>query len=372
MRISIAIVRALVEELDRRGLDGVRCATDAGLEAALLEDATELIDMGLYARIVDTALERSGDPRLGLRVGKAAPAAALHLVGHLAVACRTLREASELFLRYTPLLLEGARFDLRVEGETAIFSYRHPVIPAAHRAYDAEYCLSVIHGIASGFRRGLAADEVRFVHGAPEDDSLYREVFGCPVRFGCEENAIAFDAAYLDVRQPHSDPPLLALLKQRADALLAEREAPERLPTRIRDLVRTVERPNALDTLVVAEAIGLGERTLRRQLARSGWTVRDLVEDTMCEMATTMLVDGGLPIKEVAYRLGFSEPSAFHRAFKRWTGKTPAELRGRVRSTPPPAFEPVSGERSLDEASALRGRPASSPPPAPWRAARRA
>src|SRR5512139_2424218 len=105
MRISITIVRALVEELDRRGLDGLACFAEVGLDPSLLEDATELVDMALYARIVDAALERTADPLLGLRVGKDAPAGALHLVGHLAVACRTLREAAELFLKYTPLLL---------------------------------------------------------------------------------------------------------------------------------------------------------------------------------------------------------------------------------------------------------------------------
>ena len=77
----------------------------------------------------------------------------------------------------------------------------------------------------------------------------------------------------------------------------------------------------------VAQELGLTLHSLRRELRRDGQSVRGLVENAMCELACGLLATAETPIKEIAYRLGFSEPSAFHRAFKRWTGTTPAEFR---------------------------------------------
>lgn len=327
MGVSIVVVRPLMEELEHRGFDGAAFCAEVGLDPAALEDPLRRLDYGQYARIVAHALSVTGDPHLGLHVGARTPDTALTVLGHLAIACKTLREAERLLEQYGSLVLEDAEFGLHVDDRVATFFYRPSSSSQTDRIYATEYLFAVIYRVASRFTPTPTVYEIRFSYDEPWDLTAYEQVFRCPVHFGTERDEIRFDPKMLDVPQRHGDEVVVELLKPRADELLSALHAPSALPSRVRDFIRTARQPSKLDAPQVAAALGMAERTLRRHLRRSGTTIRDLIESTLRDMACSALKESHVPIKEVAHRLGFSGASTFHRAFKRWTGLTPSEYR---------------------------------------------
>ncbi|MFO0693846.1 MAG: AraC family transcriptional regulator [Polyangiales bacterium] len=331
MAITITAVRGLIEELELRGHSTEEFCASVDLDPTLLEDPNETIPHEQFERILDRFAGVVRDPNIGLHIGTRIPTTGGNVIGYLVQAASTLREASALFGRYYPLLVDDRKFAIDLDEDVATISYENSAVPEAHRRHDAEGWMTMIVRMARIFVASFAPIEVRFRHPAPRDASEHGRVFLAPVRFGMPRNEIVFDADLLDIPQKHGDPNLVEILKRRADELLAARDAKTRLPSRVRDLVRSSDRPSAVDTTAVAGALGLTGRTLRRHLAQQGTTFRDVAEDVLREMACESLADPNVPIKEIAYRLGFSEPSTFHRAFKRWTGTTPASFRANAR-----------------------------------------
>jgi AraC-like DNA-binding protein/ribosomal protein S6E (S10) len=330
MFLSINIVRAIVEELMRQGLAfDVICAR-TGLEATELADAACRIPIERSTQVVAAATEISATDALGLRVGESAPMKALHVVGHLLTSCTTMREAVHLFMRYSALVFEGAGFRLVEDGEHARFVYEHPFAGSRFERFASEIALTVV------LRMGLQLtgddkrpSEVHFRHAAPHYLSEYQRIFRCPVSFGHPANELVFERRLLDLPQLHGDDPLCMLLRERADQLLSHTQATERLAERIVEVIKLQLELGAADPARLAHRLGMTVRSLQRRLRESSLSLTQLVDGARREVACAALRMPEVPIKDIAHRLGFSEPSAFYRAFKRWTGMTPAQYRER-------------------------------------------
>jgi AraC-like DNA-binding protein len=327
MYVSVALIRTFAEALTQRGVDATRACAEADLEPGLLNDPTEMVSATEYGRFLEVAVRLSEDPAFALHVGERAQTAALHTVGYLLLNCRTMRDAIAQFVRFAALIYEDARWELRESDSAAIFAYEHSVLAPEVAALDAEFCLAFIVGVGRHFcGRENRPREVRFRHAAPGHVRRYEQVFGCPVSFGQPRHEIIFKRSLLDVPQIHRDEPVAQLLRQRAENLLTARGTDALLKQRIVDLVKYQPDLDSLDTDSLARRLGMGPRTLRRRLAVLNVSLNTLVEAARCELAREALTKA-TPIKEIACRLGYSEPSAFQRAFKRWTGMTPGQYR---------------------------------------------
>lgn len=332
MRVSITIVRAMVDELRRRGIAEADILGMAGIDPEELADATARVSVERYEQVVSSALSLSADRALGLHVAWAAPAGAMHVVGHLLVNCPTIRDAIQQFFRFSSLILEGTRWDLWEEGDDAHFVYAQQLVAAPdHARFDAEFCLTLV--LKLGFQL-IGAEPppklVRFRHAAPDYAAAYHPIFGSEVQFGQPVNEIVFKRKYLDLPQIHRDETVRDLLRKRAEDLLAERSSEDRLADRIGSLLRSDVDLAEVDLTRLAQRLGTTPRSLQRRLRERGMSLTALCENAKRDVACTALNGGDVSIKDLAYRLGFSEPSAFHRAFKRWTGTTPAEYRRRA------------------------------------------
>jgi len=166
-------------------------------------------------------------------------------------------------------------------------------------------------------------------HAEPDYAAEYERVFRCPVRFAAAANEIVFNRRLLDLQQLHRDEILCELLRERADQLLADTHTTERLAERIIDGLKLQLQLGGTDPAQVAQRLGMTLRSLQRRLQSSSLSMSRLIDDARREVACASLRRRDVPIKDIAHRLGFSEPSAFHRAFKRWTGMTPAQFRQR-------------------------------------------
>jgi len=278
------------------------------------------------AWLEERAFEITGDEALGLHLGEQGAGQGFGIVGQLAAGSRTLRDCVQVALTYYPLMLDGRRPELRSEAGRTLLIYPGIVGSLRSLRLSAEFGMARFAQFGRHFVPRGAGLEIWFAHPRPTYADDYRRVFGPNVRFDMLYNAFVFPEHFLDLARPHWDPALHGLLKAEADRAL-ERLSAARVSARARAVLsglRLGERPEMAHT---ASALGMSERSLRRRLAAEGVNFRELIDDMQRDRALILAKDPKRSAEAVSNALGFSEVSAYHRAFKRWTGVTPVQYR---------------------------------------------
>jgi AraC-like DNA-binding protein len=305
----------------------------ANLSTLDLIDPEARIPLGIASEVLVLAEAATGSG-LGLRAAEGAAVGDLGIFEFVARTCATLGEAIHTACHYRSLMYDGAELKLVLESDCAKLRYRlHDQIE--NRRTFIEFALAacvVASRRALGFEG--APREVRFTYAQPEHVELYARIFQAPVQFRAAHDEIVFGRRALDFPLMSADPVTHAIFRRYADRLLDL--LPTSLPvTRaVQRLVREridVRRPD-LDDLPAA--LHMSERTLRRKLTQEGVQLRNLIEETRREQACRYLASSSLSVSEIAYRLGFAHPPAFHRAFRRWLGASPLQYRRKHASSP--------------------------------------
>lgn len=350
MSVSVTLVRALVEEVARSGRDSDAFLRAAEIERELLADFDARLPFSRYDYAQKLALDWTGDPALGLHIGERAPLAAFNMLGFLSAHCSTLRQAVSVLSRYRRLLCDVEAPALVEEGARATLHCSFRYGGGSSDRMGAEF--TIVAAVQVGrlcLGRMAAPLEVEFEHSSPPYLDEYRRVLGAPVRFDADATRLHFERAILDAPLLHANPKLFSILATEADRKLAGLSAAP-LSDRVRVIVlERVElgRAQYLTMEEVARRLALSERSLRRRLRDEGSSYAAVVEETHADVARRLLIDGNVSIQRVADQLGFSEASAFHRAFKRWTGLTPQQFREGATLDP----------HAVDFRSALAGGP---------------
>lgn len=326
--VSISLVRVLVEQLDRMGIAPSTLAERAGFALCELEDATRRVDSLRYDRAQLAALELSGDPALGLHLGERAPVSAFNIVGPLTAHCRTLRECIEAALRYYPLVADVAAPELEAEGDLVRIVYHYVRSGAVVNRLRAEFGLTSLLGIGKIFLgEDALPQEVWFDHPDPGYADEHARIFACPVRFDMKVSAIVFARELLDRPQHHANPVLYRALVNEADRQLERLNDARPMASRVLMVISEWSDQGRPEMSHVARELGLSERSLRRRLEQESASFAELSDRGSAARAKRLLDDPMRTIQNVADELGFAEVSSFHRAFKRWTGQTPALYR---------------------------------------------
>jgi AraC-like DNA-binding protein len=333
---SVVIVRALANAIRQSGLDVRDYLAALGLAPSALDDVEARFSADLVTRAWDLAAEHVSDPCFGLRLVESADRGTFDLVEYVTRSCATFGDALANLARYYRLLEDIAEIAIEVQGDTAQVVYR-----AVDPAWDPRlrHCAEATMAawMKSGRRAAgasFSAFEITFRHSAPGSLEVHRRVFGPHLRFEAPRNAIRFDRRFLNARVPTADEGLRRVLHRQADAVLAGLPAPQDFAARIRhELVRSLPRggPTVAE---VARSLGVSQRTLQRELAQEGTTFQTLVADVRHHLARQYLGSGQISIAEISFLLGFSEPAAFQRAFRRWSGVTPVAFRNRMSRKP--------------------------------------
>lgn len=329
--IAAGAVRKLLDGAEQAGLDVPAILEEVGLTRAAVDDPDGRVPIATLHAAWDAVLARA--PMLA---GAAVLAAERYapgdygLVGFVAMNSATLGEALAQTVRYVGLWTDDPTMSLDDQG-TLHLDHRAGLPDCAGKRVAMEAApAEVLHGARVLTQRRITPIEVRFFHPAPTDTSPHEAFFGCPVRFGQKDSAMVLRAEDLALPLPKADAQLGAFLRQMAGEALAKRRGPESPLDRVREAIADELRTGEPKLELVAQRLAMSERSLRRRLEEAGTSFRALLDETRAELARTWVADRRVPLSEVAFLLGFSEPSAFHRAFKRWTGATPAAWRARA------------------------------------------
>jgi AraC-like DNA-binding protein len=233
------------------------------------------------------------------------------------------------------LINDTSAVDLTMDGERAVLRHSLPGGAAAPRQ-SAEFI------VAGWVRAGRAVTgiewtpvEVRFAHASPPDATEHAAFFRAPVRFAMGENALELDRSLLALPCIRPEPALVGVLDRYAADRLEKVPLVASLADRVRLVLEEDLRDGEPAAKHVASRLRMSVRTLTRQLADEHTSFRQILDRLRHTLAARHLAAGELAIGEVAFVLGFSELSSFHRAFKRWTGTSPAEFRQRHRLNRP-------------------------------------
>ena len=303
------------------------------LGAARVE-ATDGIAFSDLCRLYEDAARLTGDDAFGLHVGERTSPRMYGLLGYVAANSATFGEALANLTRFQQLWTDAVALELRSSRRTLTLSYRHRGdIPAAQRRHEHEHMLSAVLSFArEAVAQPVRPLEVRFEHEAPPDISEHRRFFDAPLLFGAPATELVLPADLLDAPLTRADLTLGTLIRGQALAAMAARRQGATLIERLRTELRgRLERGEPVSLGACAAALGAGPRTLQRRLADQGLTYRGVVEEMRTALAETLLADPTLGLAEIAFRLGYSQPSAFHRAFRQAAGTTPRGFRLNLR-----------------------------------------
>ena len=291
----------------------------------------DALPMARWKQRLEQAADALGDPLLGLKLGQSIRPAHFGVLGYLFHACGTLGGALSRLERYQRLVYDMN--PMRVQAEqrrialiwSTEFGRPGPLVDAC-----AITALITLAKAMTGRRDGPT--EVHFVNPAPPEahKAAYTDALCARVLFDADDTRVIFAADWMQQTLVHPDPALAALLEQQADALLEQLPEKEGLA---RELTRVLARAlpqGPPDQERIAAALGLSVRTLHRRLESSGFQYRQLLAQTRRELAERHLADPRIQLSEVAQLCGYSEQSAFSRAYKQWTGRSPLASRQRL------------------------------------------
>jgi AraC-like DNA-binding protein len=328
--ISSGAIRRLFATVAALGVVAADVAAEAGLDLAVVEDPDGRVPIATLHALWEAVLRRVPRDDLPLLGAERYEASDYGLVGFVAMNSATLGEMLSHVVRFLGLWTDDPALRLQPDGALRVV-YRAPLADRPGlRCADEAALAEVLHGARVGTQTAYTPREVHFTHPAPRDVTAHAAYFRCPVHFGREHTQLVLRPEDLALPLPKADPQLGAFLHKMASEALDRRSGPSDSPI---DALRTLIAEElqtgvpALDQL--ARRMGTTERTLRRRLEESGTSFRGLLDETRAELARRYIREQRRPQAEVAFLLGFTDTSAFHRAFKRWTGMTPGAWRDR-------------------------------------------
>jgi AraC-like DNA-binding protein len=333
-RIRSGAALGVLDAVRAGGGSPERVLTAAGLSEADLAEPDRMVDLEAILRLQASAAREVGDESFGLHLGLGWDlGGGLGILSYAVLNAPTVATALQNFERYARAHIQGGGIALVREGGNALLVYQvgpvEPELARQHLEGAAVVGLRILrHLIGPDFRPTYVA----FGHRAPPDPAEHARIFGAPVRFEQRyELALAFPAADLGRQVVGADRRLLPIVERHLDELLASHEQDTWLQ-RVRTRIAESLCDGAPDIGRVAKQLGMSVRTFQRRLDENGVVWKALVAEIRRDLARRYLADGSASLTEIAFLLGYSELSAFDRAFRRWTGSTPLAVRRSLRA----------------------------------------
>lgn len=343
-KVPLRYIKTLLRVATEQGYDATTVFKRLDLPAELLSasaDPSELVPAAYYNRIYNFVLSMLQDESLGVSMRHPSVSGSFRMMCLYVIHCHdlgsALRRAAE-FQSFCRSLLNQPIEDYEplqlLDNNLCLFQFPDSDDFAAQGTdlgwYTIAHTLAVWRRFCSWLiGNQIQLETVRIQSPAPADLGTVQRIFDCPIEFGQSYNGIVFEEHYLSAPVTHTEESLKRFLRNAPYHLLAntEIESDEGIVSQMRRIVGhdlSREFPSVID---MSNALNMSVRTLRRRLLEVDTTYQEFKDQTRRDAALQLLTRPELKINAVAALLGFDEPSAFHRSFKKWTGSTPGEYR---------------------------------------------
>jgi AraC-like DNA-binding protein len=318
--VAASVVADMLQYLAERGIPSSEAFGASRIDARFAGAPDERVRGSQVESLWEFAAERTGDPLIGLHMAEAYNPGALDILGYVILSCRDVGEVLGKFARYVRLLNDGMRVELVRERKIAfcrctfVEGMDNYLLRAPDHAIDATW-------------GGLARELRRLAAPRRKDLAEYDRIMGAPVRFGAPEDRFIVPVEHLAQPLRSANPALLHVFEQHAEAALAAMEREDTRANQVARLLTQKLKGSAPPLEEVARELATSSRNLQRALREAGTSYQTLLDEVRRDLAIRHLANPTTSTGQVGFLLGFSEPSAFHRAFRRWTGKAPSAYR---------------------------------------------
>lgn len=309
----------------------------SGLGEEDLSQQDNRVAVDKYVALFKASAELTGEPAIALQYGEAVRMQEISIVGLICEACETTMEVGRELNRYAALVVDDDREPgvlmrgimkeegFWIEGPHELFT-KYPAIAEAELA-RLVWNGRVMFANSEEFKKLRYPAEIHFMHAEPDYRAEYERIFQCPVVFNSHWNAMLVDHGFLMLKQPPVNRYVFGVLSERADAMLKILQESKTTRGRVESLLMPILHTGDVSMDTIAEKVGQSRQTLYRNLKSEGVTYEQVLDDLRHKMALNFLAGKKVSVNETAYLVGFSEPAAFSRAFKRWTGTSPSAAR---------------------------------------------
>jgi len=333
LTVAAGVMRALLEFAESRGAPRWALLERCGVDPADLNDRDQRIPFRRYVALTRAAKELCGDPAFALHFGESVPIADISLGSVVGAYSASMAEGLPLVNRYAPLTVE---VEVAGGGDRFVFERQDGEIWIIDRRENPNDFPELTE---SGFARMVSASRAAFgdlpflkavhvTHAEPSYRAEYDRIFRAPVLFSSDRNALLAGDEWLSMAPPSPSRPIFEVLKAHSEALLEKLESSKSARGRVEQLLVPALSNGGATMDAIARQLGLSRQSLFRKLKAEGVTFEQVLDDVRHQLALRCLRDEKLSVKETAFRLGFSEPASFSRAFKRWTGTRPSSPLG--------------------------------------------
>lgn len=324
----------MLQYLEERGLPSAEAMSRARLSAVLPPQPDQRVSGSEIERLWTVAVSHLNDPCCGMHMAESYNPGTLDILGYVLLSCPTIGDVFDRLSRYVRVLNDGLRTDITHEA-------REVHVRASFVTNADNYLMrrprEAMDSLWTGLSRELGrmtalplrATRVWFAYPKPSatERKEYARVFDCPVEFDAPEYRVTVNREVLETPLRSANPALLKLFSSHADQVLARLDTPVGVSGKVLALIAARMTGRVPSVVEVARELAMSERNLQRALRTEGTTYQELVDAIRRDLAISHLKSPGTSASQVGFLLGFSEPSAFHRAFRRWTGQAPSEYR---------------------------------------------
>lgn len=270
-------------------------------------------------------------PGFAVRVGQEMKMDDYGVLGLSWKTCSRVGEIYERSERYFQLLSDTYVFKLEKEGDfSKVFLYRDAYRRGVSLSNEATFSASVVVLKAIAEKNHIEPQGISFKHSPPNKLDSHQAAFNCPILFDQPHDFMVYKTADLEMRTTKADVSINKFLLERVEEETKGIEvSPNKIAADVERLIKDALPSGIPSILQIGEHMGMSSRTLTRRLSDSGLTFRNLVKQTQERISTDLLKNSSSSVGEIAFQTGFSEQSAFSRAFKQWTGQSPLDYRNR-------------------------------------------
>lgn len=318
-------VLAIARTLEDEGIDYRKIFDSIGMDPAILGDSSSRYWQRSMSELWAAAVTATQDPHFGLRMASHIRPSTFHVLGYAMSCSATLGAALQRFTRCAKLVSNSATISLTKTPEEWRLTFDLDTgVPLLPQNIDA-----VLAGLVA-FNRWITGEDtapqsVRFRHSLAGSRDEYEKAFGCHVEFDCEENSLTFRASDMDRAVLSANEPLAVFLDDMAVQHMANLSG--RFSRDVRECLLKQFDTGDTSKRRTAELMHMTERTLSRRLRDENTTFRDVLDKLREELAYEYMRESDATIEGISSMLGFSDASTFSRAFQRWTGRRPSNIR---------------------------------------------